>query len=218
MRGVDGFNAPAHPFTFQPILMKKYIAKTNVSINVVLASGVNRHVSFSSISGGSSVFYTDDPNLIQAMERHYKFGTLFRVDTTYVAEKSRSKPFAKPKPVIIHEQPIVDAPDTTPIPAPTVEDMADAPEIPVSEEAATESEQPTAEETDDQAEGDNNGEVAEETDEESAESEYKTIVVSDPDSAKSYLAEHFGYSRTKIKTINAIKEAGAAHGIVFEGI
>lgn len=165
--------------------MKKYIAKTNVSINVVLASGANRHVSFSPLTGGSSVFYTDDPDLIQAMERHYKFGTLFRVDTTYVAE-----------------QPAVAAPDTAPSPTPTVEEVATAPEAPESEDAATESEQPTAEETD----------------EESAESEYKTIAVSDPDSAKSYLAEHFGYSRTKIKTIKAIKEAGAAHGIVFEGI
>lgn len=181
--------------------MKKYIAKTNVSINVVLASGANRHVSFSPLTGGSSVFYTDDPDLIQAMERHYKFGTLFRVDTTYVAE-----------------QPAVAAPDTAPSPTPTVEEVATAPEAPESEDAATESEQPTAEETDDQAEEDSSDEVTEETDEESAESEYKTIAVSDPDSAKSYLAEHFGYSRTKIKTIKAIKEAGAAHGIVFEGI
>lgn len=191
--------------------MKKYIAKTNVSINVVLASGANRHVSFSPLTGGSSVFYTDDPDLIQAMERHYKFGTLFRVDTTYVAE-------TKPKPIIIAEQPAVAAPDTAPSPTPTVEEVATAPEAPESEDAATESEQPTAEETDDQAEEDSSDEVTEETDEESAESEYKTIAVSDPDSAKSYLAEHFGYSRTKIKTIKAIKEAGAAHGIVFEGI
>ncbi|WP_290302399.1 hypothetical protein [Muribaculum intestinale] len=198
--------------------MKKYIAKTNVSINVVLASGANRHVSFSPLTGGSSVFYTDDPDLIQAMERHYKFGTLFRVDTTYVAEKLRSKPAAKPKPIIIAEQPAVAAPDTAPSPTPTVEEVATAPEAPESEDAATESEQPTAEETDDQAEEDSSDEVTEETDEESAESEYKTIAVSDPDSAKSYLAEHFGYSRTKIKTIKAIKEAGAAHGIVFEGI
>lgn len=191
--------------------MKKYIAKTNVSINVVLASGANRHVSFSSLTGGSSVFYTDDPDLIQAMERHYKFGTLFRVDTSYVAEKQRSKPAAKPKPLIIAEQPAVAAPDTTPTPTSTVEEVAAAPEAPVSEDAAPESEQPTAEETDDQAEEDS-------SEEESAENEYKTIVVSDPDSAKTYLAEHFGYSRTKIKTIKAIKEAGAAHGIVFEGI
>ena len=106
--------------------------------------------------------------------------------------------------------------DTAPSPTPTVEEVATAPEAPESEDAATESEQPTAEETDDQAEEDSSDEVTEETDEESAESEYKTIA--DPDSAKSYLAEHFGYSRTKIKTIKAIKEAGAAHGIVFEGI
>ena len=193
--------------------MKKYIAKTNVSINVVLASGANRHISFSSLTGGGSVFYTDDPNLIQAMERHYKFGTLFRVDTTYVPEKPRNKPDAKPKPIITPEQPTVAAPVATPTPAPVVEEVADAPEAPAADEAAAESEQPTAEEiveADDQAD--------EDSDEEAPESEYKTIVVSDPDSAKSYLAEHFNYSRTKIKTLKAIKEAAAANGIVFEGI
>ena len=44
------------------------------------------------------------------------------------------------------------------------------------------------------------------------------MVVSDPDAAKAYLAEHFGYSRTKLKTIKAIKEAAANSGVDFEGI
>ena len=207
------FMPQATPLAFRYIVMKKYIAQTNVSINVVLASGANRHISFSSLTGGSSVFYTDDPDLIQAMERHYKFGTLFRVDTTYVPEKPRSKPVARPKPVITPEQSAIDAPIATPKPAPFVEEVADARVVPVADEATSESVQLTAEEI---VEAD--VQTDDESDEEVPVSEYMTIVVSDPDSAKSYLAEHFGYSRTKIKTTKAIKEAAAAHGIIFEGI
>lgn len=200
--------------------MKKYIAKTNVSINVVLASGANRHISFSSLTGGGSVFYTDDSDLIRAMERHYKFGTLFRVDTKFAPEKPHSKPIAKPKREISPEQPpapLVASEAQAPAPAPSAEE-ADTPAAPAAEEAAIVPEQPPTEDdikaNDEEADDDQ----ADEVDEDAPESEYKTIVVSDPDSAKSYLAEHFGYSRTKIKSIKAIKEAAAAHGIVFEGI
>ena len=59
--------------------MKKYIAKTNISINVVLGSGANRHIAFDALTCGGSVFYTDDPELQRAIERHYKFGSLFRL-------------------------------------------------------------------------------------------------------------------------------------------
>lgn len=188
--------------------MKKYIAKTNVSINIVLPNGANRHIAFSALTGGGSVFYTDDPEIIQAMERHYKFGKLFRVDTRYVPEKQRNKP--TPKPEAAHEQPAVSVANDTPTP-PSVE-AADAPVVVEENLNEPESEPQTAEEE----------EVADaEADQEDDEAEddgLKTIVVSDPDSAKSYLAEHFGYSRTKIKTLKAIKEAAAANGIVFEGI
>lgn len=147
--------------------MKKYIAKTNVSINVILPSGANRHIAFSALTGGGSVYYTDDPDVIQAIERHYKFGTLFRIDPRYEAEKQQNKPVA--------EEP-------------------EAGQSPAEEDG-----------------GDDTAEDGDDTD-------IKKVVVSDPDSAKAYLAEQFGYSRTKIKTIKAIKEAAASHGIVFEGI
>lgn len=148
--------------------MKKYIAKTNVSINVILPSGANRHIAFSALTGGGSVYYTDDPDVIQAIERHYKFGTLFRIDPRYEAEKQ---------------------PDANP-----ATEEPEAGQSPAEEDG-----------------GDDTAEDGEDTD-------IKKVVVSDPDSAKAYLAEQFGYSRTKIKTIKAIKEAAASHGIVFEGI
>ncbi len=208
--------------------MKKYIAKTNISINVVLKSGKNRHITFSALTGGGSVFYTDDPEIQKAMECHYKFGKLFRVDQKYVAEKQRNKPAPKPKPEIVPEQPTVSA---APIPigetpTPTVEEAEDTPveeaeDTPVGEAedtpageatvAVSDSEQATAEDIDSDGQ-------PEEAEAEAEDNGLKTIVVSDPDAAKAYLAEHFGISRTKIKSVKAIKEAAAANGIVFEGI
>ncbi len=200
--------------------MKKYIAKTNISINVVLKSGKNRHITFSALTGGGSVFYTDDPEIQKAMECHYKFGKLFRVDQKYVAEKQRNKPAPKPKPEIVPEQPTVSA---APIPisetpTPTVEEAEDTPvgeaeDTPAGEAtvAVSDSEQATAEDIDSDGQ-------PEEAEAEAEDNGLKTIVVSDPDAAKAYLAEHFGISRTKIKSVKAIKEAAAANGIVFEGI
>lgn len=50
------------------------------------------------------------------------------------------------------------------------------------------------------------------------ESSKKIVKVSDADAAKSYLAENFGISRTKMKTISQIQEAALSCGIEFEGI
>ena len=177
--------------------MKKYIAKTNVSINIVLSNGKNRHIAFSALTGGGSVFYTDDPDIIDAMERHYKYGTLFRIDHKFIAEKQRNKSAPKPEPVS-QPTPVVSAP----APEPVEEVQETAPEA----EETDKNEQPDTAEADSEPEA------------EDADNGLKKIVVSDPDAAKSYLAEHFGYSRTKIKTLKAIKEAAAANGIVFEGI
>lgn len=160
--------------------MKKYIAKTNVSINIVLPSGANRHIAFSALTGGGSVYYTDEPEIIQAIERHYKYGKLFRIDPSYAAEEQMVKAPSKAK-----------ATDKT--------------------EECSELESSTKEEAGPKCSegGNEEGEEAEGT---------KKVVVSDPDAAKAYLAEHFGYSRTKLKTIKAIKEAAANSGVEFEGI
>ena len=147
--------------------MKKYIAKTSVSINIVLGGGANRHIAFTSLTGGGSVFYTDDPEIQSALERHYKFGKLFILDTP------------KDKPISPIDKPI--SPEDKPV------SPKDKPGDGDETEAVV-----------------NPG--------------LKTIVVTDPDSAKAYLAEHFGISRTKLTSIKKIKEAAEANGIVFEGI
>lgn len=63
--------------------MKKiYKANTNISINVVLKSKKNLHISFTPLSNGSSTFTTDNEDIMTAIERHYNFGTLFRLQKT----------------------------------------------------------------------------------------------------------------------------------------
>lgn len=177
--------------------MKKYIAKTNVSVNVVLSNGSNCHITFSAITGGGSVFYTDDAEVIRALENHYKYGKLFRADPNYISEKRPSKPALKPK---------------------RNSDEAKATSIPASMTAEEVTASPITETDNSDNEITSDTETESETEEENEDDGLKTIVVSDPDAAKAYLAEHFGYSRTKIKTLKAIKEAAAANGIVFEGL
>lgn len=55
----------------------KYTAKTHVSLNVPL-NGTNIHISFTPQTGGGSVFYTEDKALANALEKHVRYGKLFR--------------------------------------------------------------------------------------------------------------------------------------------
>lgn len=171
-------------------MIKKYSATTNVSINVVLKSGANRHIAFSAQTGGGSVFYTEDVDIQEAMERHYKYGTLFKIDPHFQSDKNLA-----PKP-----KPASDNIETT-----------DFPTIPQVENAAS----TTGENADESTSATDGKEAA---DPEVNENGLKTVVVSDPDAAKAYLAEHFGVSRTKLKSLKTIKETAATHGIEFQGI
>ncbi|MEG2599575.1 MAG: hypothetical protein RSA66_08885 [Muribaculaceae bacterium] len=58
-------------------MIKTYKSNTNISINVVLQSKKNLHISFVAMSNGSSVFTTDREEVQNAIENHYKFGKLF---------------------------------------------------------------------------------------------------------------------------------------------
>lgn len=57
--------------------MAKYTSKTHVCLNVVTPSGGNVHVSFIERTGDGSVYYTNDPDLIAALDNHPRFGRLF---------------------------------------------------------------------------------------------------------------------------------------------
>jgi len=89
--------------------IKTYKAKTSISINVVLPSKKNMHVSFVTLSDGSSTFITDSEELQNSIERHYNFGKLFKLvsERNYgkAATKQTQKPKAKaPAPVEVEDE------------------------------------------------------------------------------------------------------------------
>lgn len=57
--------------------MKIYKASNDVSVMVCLPNGKSVRISFIPKTGGGSVFYTSDPDVISALEKHYRYGTLF---------------------------------------------------------------------------------------------------------------------------------------------
>lgn len=50
------------------------------------------------------------------------------------------------------------------------------------------------------------------------QSAYTTIHVDSLDDAKEYLSDHYGVSRTKLRTKKSIVETAASKGLIFEGI
>lgn len=55
----------------------KYISKTQIAISVNV-NGKNVHIAFTAQTGGGSVYYTNDEAIAKALERHHKFGKLFK--------------------------------------------------------------------------------------------------------------------------------------------
>lgn len=79
-------------------MIKTYKANTNVSINVVLPSKKNLHISFTPLSNGSSLFTTDNEDIMRAIESHYNFGRLFRLHSAQdESEKKSAKAAENPK-------------------------------------------------------------------------------------------------------------------------
>ena len=148
-------------------MIKTYKSNTNVSINVVLPSKKNLHITFSPLSNGGSTFTTDQEEIIKAIESHYNFGKLFRLHNTI--EKTGGKE---------------DGFDT--------EDGNDTKNI--NEDKGTD------------VHGDN------------TKSGLKQVHVSDLASAKDYLADKFGISRTSLRSQKAILEQAIANGIEFVGL
>lgn len=134
-------------------MRKIYKAKTNVSINVVLSNKKNLHISFNPLSNGSSTFSTDNEDVMNAIERHYNFGKLFRLDS--VIDDT------KPSEEVVEKAEIKDAAEGTGL---------------------------------------------------------KRVKVSDIASAKDYLADTCGISRTALRSVKAIMEQAAANGIEFYGM
>lgn len=62
--------------------MKKiYKSRTAISINVVLKNKKSMHIAFTAQSDGSSVYTTDNADVQHALEHHYKYGKLFKLES-----------------------------------------------------------------------------------------------------------------------------------------
>lgn len=72
-------------------MKKRYKSSSHVSLNVSLGKGKSVHVSFTALTGGGSVYYTDDEKLQKALERHARYGKIFRLDPTFVETKVPAK-------------------------------------------------------------------------------------------------------------------------------
>lgn len=70
---------------------KKYISNSHVSLSVLLPSGKSTRVSFAPMTGFGSTFFTEDEALQEALERHARFGSLFRIDPNYNPEVAKVK-------------------------------------------------------------------------------------------------------------------------------
>ncbi|WP_304423469.1 hypothetical protein [uncultured Duncaniella sp.] len=171
--------------------MKKYLANTTVSVSVSLPNGGNARVSFSPLSDGTSVYYTDDKEIQFALEHHYKFGKLFCLvedsQETTAAKKPTKAPAKKNSGKSTKKS--------------NTEQPASANELPTSEEEAEDS--PAAEDPEDEESQEGEGEP-------------KEVTVSDLDAAKDYLAENFDIVRTKLKTEEIINKTALSLGIVFK--
>lgn len=143
-------------------MLKKYISKSDIALSVLLKTNKSVHVAFSPLTGGGSVLYTDDADLQWALERHPKYGRLFKLDIVRdeVAEGS--------EPLLREELPTegLSAPSNGAGGGP--EDLA-----------------------------------------------LKQIHVDSLDDAKEYLCDHFGVSRTKLRTRKSIMDSGVSNGVEF---
>lgn len=200
------------------MIIKKYKANTNVSINVVLSSKKNLHISFIPLSDGSSVFQTDNEDIQRAIESHYNFGRLFRlVETSGVKAPAKKTPAKAASPAPAPE-------DTKP-----AETEVHTGEETVQEETTETAEVETATE---EAAPEESGEVEEsaevsaegEVDEESCETAagddngLRKVTVSDIAAAKDYLADTLGISRTSMRSTKSILQKAAENGIEFVGL
>ena len=171
---------------------KKYIAKSHIGITVSVGNNRYTHVSFSAVTRGGSVFYTNDENLQKALESHPRYGKLFKLDPSCATPSKAISPV-----------PAVQAPAQ---PASLAEVVGSSEIDPVHENAAP------AEAADHESES--------EDAEQSSSAAPRLIQISVPslDDAKDYLCDKFGISRTKIRSKVAIEKFAADNGIEFVGI
>lgn len=203
--------------------IKTYKANTNVSINVVLPSKKNLHISFIPLSDGSSIFTTDNADVQKAIESHYNFGKLFRLTGERRTEKDAIKTPKLKAPAPIQEEKGADGNKPDIIEAPAQESKESENPVPATEDGETVfSEEDSETEAEDcEATTDENEEIVSDEEERTPdenESGLRKVKVSDINSAKDYLADTFGISRTAMRSTKSILGKAKENGIEFEGI
>lgn len=73
-------------------MTKIYTSYTHVAFSVTLSGGKSKRISFSPRTGGGSLFYTDDENVQNAIEKHPSFGTKFFLTKPQAEVKKPAKP------------------------------------------------------------------------------------------------------------------------------
>lgn len=185
-------------------MIKTYKANTAISINVVLASKKNLHIAFVPHSNGTSTYITNNADVQNAIESHYNFNKLFRLESS--VEDNPTK-VAKGKKV----------PTPTPEPEPTPTAGEEIKDETIQGEGVETVKEVTDETTD--VEGEEIPvENEEDADGDDDAPKLLKVPVTDLDSAKDYLADKFGISRTKLKSEKTILAQAAAHGIEFVGL
>lgn len=61
-------------------MIKHYSSDSNIAVNVVLSSGKSTHIAFVPLSSGGSTFSTNIEDIQKALENHYRFNSLFKID------------------------------------------------------------------------------------------------------------------------------------------
>lgn len=188
-------------------MIKTYKANTNVSINVVLPSKKNLHISFIPLSNGSSTFTTDNEEIMNAIECHYNFGKLFRLHSVQGESKKKAAKVVETPAKQEKKAEEKPADNPTPVEDTTVTDKGDNENADANENGEN-----------NEQNGEAPTEGAETKTDTDADATLKQVTVSDLAAAKDYLADKFGISRTTLRSKKAIVEQAAANGIEFVGL
>ena len=73
-------------------MTKTYKSGSDISISVQLAGKKSLHISFTPSSDGTSTYTTKDASVQAAIEKHYRFGKLFRLASVEDERKPKEKP------------------------------------------------------------------------------------------------------------------------------
>ena len=71
--------------------MKKYVAKSCLSLSVAIPGGGTTHVAFTPKTGSGSVFYTDNEKIQEGLAKHHAYGKLFKEEAIVAKPKKKKE-------------------------------------------------------------------------------------------------------------------------------